>query len=836
VTEAKTESHIGEVQCQLEEQMNVLGKLRLRRQIESQRSRGEESKTPAGRRLISHSIRPFAAAISQFLGEAFSGRAGKKHTAAKLLDKIEPDVSALLASKALMNSVSLLRNLQTAALECGGMIEDEIRYRAFIEADKKTWTRAQRGYHTDHYTHRRRVLQAAAKREGVELPDNWTREQRFHVGMKLIDLFQASTGLIEVRRFRGGKGRIQYELRATPATLDWIKDRHEAAEALTPVHLPMVEPPLDWSSPSNGGYRYGLKGKLRLVKTRNRGYLDELHNVDMPLVYQAVNALQQTAWRINKRVLEVAKHAAERGHGRGGLPATEQLDLPEKPHNIGEDEEARKDWRRSAAQIHSTNRSRGSKAIQIQRTIWVADRFSSFNALYFPYVLDFRGRAYPAPMFLQPQGTDLAKGLLEFSEGKAVGENGWWWLAVHGANCLAEDPDSGLKIDKLSLQERVDWVFDNTDRLCRVAQDPYEHTLWDSADKPLQFLAFCYEWADFADYWNDDRPEEYISHIPVAMDGSCNGLQHFSAMLRDPIGGAAVNLTPQDRPADIYQEVADRALERATEDAAEGNLLASAWLQTGFIDRKLCKRPVMTMPYGSKQFGMREQILEVIREKIEGGWPGFEAVNQDGELYYGKGWHEAGYMAAVIWEAIGKVVVSAREAMDWLQQAAGLAAKDALPIYWTAPSGFPVMQAYPAMQLRMVKTMLAGNIIKPRLQDEQQDKLDKTRQRNGVSPNFVHSLDAAAMMLTIHAAQEYGVTAFAMVHDSYGTHAADAETLAACTRVAFVDMYEAFDPLKKLRDELLDQLPEESTGELPELPEAGSLDLRQVEESDYFFS
>ena len=39
------------------------------------------------------------------------------------------------------------------------------------------------------------------------------------------------------------------------------------------------------------------------------------------------------------------------------------------------------------------------------------------------------------------------------------------------------------------------------------------------------------------------------------MDGSCNGLQNFSAMLRDEVGGKAVNLIPSDKPQDVYMEV-----------------------------------------------------------------------------------------------------------------------------------------------------------------------------------------------------------------------------------------------------------------------------------------
>ena len=44
--------------------------------------------------------------------------------------------------------------------------------------------------------------------------------------------------------------------------------------------------------------------------------------------------------------------------------------------------------------------------------------------------------------------------------------------------------------------------------------------------------------------------------MPIALDGTCNGLQHYAAMLRDEVGGKAVNLVPSDKPSDVYGDVA----------------------------------------------------------------------------------------------------------------------------------------------------------------------------------------------------------------------------------------------------------------------------------------
>lgn len=49
------------------------------------------------------------------------------------------------------------------------------------------------------------------------------------------------------------------------------------------------------------------------------------------------------------------------------------------------------------------------------------------------------------------------------------------------------------------------------------------------------------------------NPSTYMSHLPVHMDGSCNGLQHYAALGRDEAGGKAVNLLPSDKPQDVYK-------------------------------------------------------------------------------------------------------------------------------------------------------------------------------------------------------------------------------------------------------------------------------------------
>jgi DNA-directed RNA polymerase, mitochondrial len=129
---------------------------------------------------------------------------------------------------------------------------------------------------------------------------------------------------------------------------------------------------------------------------------------------------------------------------------------------------------------------------------------------------------------------------------------------------------------------------------------------WGEADKPWTFLAACKEWKRYREEGPDFR-----SHLPVSMDGTCNGYQHLSAMGRDPIGGLATNLVPAGEPQDIYQKVADRANRRIERDAENGGPDADAARQLlGKIDRNDAKHATMTTPYGVTRGTIYKQLLE----------------------------------------------------------------------------------------------------------------------------------------------------------------------------------------------------------------------------------
>ncbi len=803
-----------ERQLELESEMVGLGKKRYWDRVYKAREQGEESTTSYGTQIIKRMLEPLSASITAFIEEAFSGRPGPKAVAAKYLKDCDADTLAYIILKEAMNGATTKRPAQVVAIAVASAIEDEMRFRKFEECAKREWKWASETVNkqTQSVVHKRRVLMvmmARAAEENKELQwDTWEETKKLHIGIKCLDLVITTTGMFKYATVFAGKHKTETEIQPTKEFLDVIQDRAEFCAVLQPVYLPTIIPPKPWKNPYSGGYHSTIVRRLPMVKTKNKNYLEELANTagNMPLVYQAVNAVQATAWRVNTKVLEVMQQVWDSGLVVKGIPSREDLPLPPKPESIATDKAVRREWKRAASKVYGKNAQIASKRLLAAKLLYMGEKFAKEPTIYFPMQLDFRGRMYAVPSYLNPQGCDAAKGLLTFSEGKPLDAAAMRWLKIHGANCYGED--------KCSMDNRVKWVEENHDDIVRSGQDPITTTsFWADADKPWQFLAFCIE---YAAVWNDPG---YCSSLPVSVDGACNGLQHFSAMLRDSIGGSAVNLIPTQLPQDIYARVADVTTKKVTHDVTQDTLYSHEWAHHG-ITRKVTKRSVMVLPYGGTLYSSREFVSDYM---VEVG------------LEWEDGFKRAAYLAKHIWSSIGDVVVAARHAMEWLQAAARAACDEKIPIVWTTPVGFPVVQAYADTTSQRIKTKIGGSCVKLILSQEHPTKLDRRRQCNGISPNFVHSMDACCLMLSTNRAADEGIRNFAMVHDSYGTLAADMDRMAVCLREAFVDMYQV-DVLADFQSSILAGLSEENKKAVPPLPEKGDLNIEAVKDSVYFFA
>ncbi|CAA2989173.1 DNA-directed RNA polymerase 2, chloroplastic mitochondrial [Olea europaea subsp. europaea] len=587
-----------------------------------------------------------------------------------------------------------------------------------------------------------------------------------------------------------------------------IKGLERTARHMVIPYMPMLVPPVKWTGYDRGAHLYlpsyvmrthGARQQSEAVKRAPRKQLEP--------VFEALDTLGSTKWRVNKRVLGIIDRIWASGGCLGDLVDRNDIHLPEQPDT--EDEALLKKWKWKVQSIKKENRERHSQRCDIELKLAVARRMKEEEGFFYPHNLDFRGRAYPMHPHLNHLGSDICRGILEFAEGRPLGKLGLHWLKIHLANLFANG------VDKLSHEGRISFVENHLDDIFDSADRPLEGKCWWlKAEDPFQCLAAC---INLSEALRSPSPETTISHIPVHQDGSCNGLQHYAALGRDKLGATTVNLVAGEKPGDVYSGIAARVLEIMKSDALKDPAVFPDALHAraliSQVDRKLVKQTVMTSVYGVTYVGARDQIKRRLKER--------DAIADDAELF-----SAACYAAKTTLTALGQMFEAARSIMSWLGDCAKIIASENQPVQWTTPLGLPVVQPYRKVGRHLVKTSLQILTLQ-----RETEKIMVKRQRTAFPPNFVHSLDGSHMMMTAVACKKAGLN-FAGVHDSYWTHACDVDKMNRILREKFVELYDA-PILENLLKSFEESFPSLS---FPPLPERGDFDLRDVLDSPYFFN
>jgi DNA-directed RNA polymerase len=435
--------------------------------------------------------------------------------------------------------------------------------------------------------------------------------------------------------------------------------------------------------------------------------------------------------------------------------------------------------------------------------------------IYYPYFLDFRGRAYPIPPYLNHTGGDLSRGLLRFYDARPLGDRGLFWLMVHTATLF------GGGVDKENYLKREQWCVKHVLQMAKSVVAPLDDRWWLTADKPFQFLAAA---SELYHALRAPDPTKFMSHLPVHTDGSCNGLQHYAALGRDKWGGTCVNLVAADKPQDVYARVLDTVVVKLQADASNPSAAKQSIAQkllTLKLNRKIVKQAVMTSVYGVTMIGARDQILARLQELPEAvalfdneGKEGLHAVSM--------------YLAGLTLSSLYDAFAGARRIQNWLGDCATRMSQVQQPVSWMSPLGLPIIQPYRAAQMHTVTTTLQRVSL---ASHSDHLPVSGVRQKSAFPPNFIHSLDATHMMMTASNCKARGLT-FASVHDSYWTHAGSMDQLATALREEFVNLYEQ-PILEQTRDMWVRRYPEIP---FPPVPQVGDLDIKEVLKSPYFFN
>lgn len=840
-----------EQQLELEKIYKTLAEDSVYNKLIKDKQNKDYTKNKVGKGIISNIIDVYTTNIEHLVIDSMKSKKGAKAKYYKVINgfikQYKNSEQEFINTLALQTLKIVINNLAYERRECnrlasiiGRELQEEVELYTFMHTVDHAEKRYEKALNQ---RVRRKYKEEFIKRayDGNKFEFlKYTEDELTALGMELLELLVESTDFFYMTTT--GKKNLT-EIQPSEIFLKAIQKSEENLIARSVKLVPTIIPPKPWHDMFNGGYYGALLYNsdfmrqhpyIRSTQTLKR-YLARLNELDLKPIYDAVNKIQNTAYHINNFVLDTVGKILDVGGDRAGIPRLEPYGkLPSFPFSkeeIDKSEELQKQFKEHKKKIvkliHKENQRKG-RTLRCIMVYKLAKDFSKFDTIYFPMNIDFRGRIYPIPTGLNPQGDDMTKGLLEYSAPKAVSsEDSMKWLEIHGAGLAGHD--------KISLEERVQWVHENLDNIKASVSDPLGYSWWMEQDKPFQFLAWCKEYVNALDYLaNNKTLIGFKCHCVIAYDGTCSGLQHYSALLRDPIGGSAVNLIDHDKPSDIYQEVANKVIIEVEKDSQfgtveekdkKGNMvagtkpIAQAWLAYG-ITRKVCKRPVMTLAYGSGQYGFGDQI--------------YEDTCKDDPHFAGVGdFRAARYMAKKVWDAVQTTVVSATQGMAFLKKLAGELASENMPVEWITPLGLPIQQMYLDLHTISYRLRFGGASVRRRIYvtlPKEGEDTDIRKQVTGVAPNFIHSLDATHLMMSVNACQ--GVSNFTTIHDSFGTSLGEAEELRKVIRQQMVRLYTENEPLKSFKEHAEELLGRQLD---IELPAKGSLDINSILASKFVF-
>ena len=794
-------------QTKLDEEMVELGRERYQRKVRKAKEMELESTTSVGQRMLGEAIGVLSEAIKEWMQVA-SKAPGRRHRAYPFLIELPTDVVSALTARTVLDAISIERKITSTATTIGRILEDEYKFRRLKEEEPALWQQMNRVLgKTKSSKTRSKFINNSMRFHKIVLAQ-WDLKDATAVGLTVIELMRQATGLIDIKTRTDIRGKSYTYIQPTDDVMRWMRDCHEYNELLNPVWLPMVETPVDWNNPYIGGYPATNHRRRPLIKTSDSAYLEELAETDLSDMYSAINTVQKTKFIVDAPLLAITKECWERGLAIGGLPSMEDERIPNKPMDIGTNEESRRRWRKLAARTHFENDRMKSKRLQVMKVLQLADKFIN-DTLRFPHTIDFRARGYPVPPYLNAQGPEYASSLLSFHQGKKLSDKGVEWLYKHTAGTWG--------LDKKTFDERLSWTEDNMGLILKIGSDPLSDMTWADADKPWKFLKSCQEIARL----HEEGQKSFISHIPLGADAVNQGLQIYSILGKDQVGGQATNVVPTTTPEDVYDSVAKIVEQRLYEENSE---YGNKWLAFG-IDRKTTKRQTMTVVYSSTFYSCRSYTAEWFYAELKKG-----KENPFGEETY----RPCNYLAEKIWEAIGEVVSSARLIMDWMKECTVICLDNDVVPRWHTPLGFPVKMNYEKTDKYSVKTLVSGTLRQHRLRIPN-GEVNRRRILNAMCPNFIHSLDGFGGLLggVVLNCSSKGIKSFSPTHDEYEVLAEDMEILHHSIREVSVEIFSE-DILSNLRNDLSYLLPADII--LPEAPPLGSLDIMDILKSKYYFN
>jgi len=541
---------------------------------------------------------------------------------------------------------------------------------------------------------------------------------------------------------------------------------------------PLRHKPMEWKSIDKG---IGTNANLRLIPD----YLSSSSYISAQ-VLRAVNLLQSVPFEIHSVLARLAHSLLQ------------SLDKPVR-------------------ESYKTEGEYQSELGKYENTIRLYSEVSKLRkgTVYFAITCDQRGRMYYRGGDLTPQGNDYCKALLQFKNKVKLGSKGLKAIVLQVANSL------GIKGSITKRLSVVNNMYKNG-AFKAISSTIEDITIIDSlkGDKWQAFVAIL-ELNRVMELIKSGVAKETIeSQLVVHQDGTCNGLQHISAFVKDRKTAGTVNLlasTEDDTPKDIYGLVVDNARKYVLDEHMH---IVDA------LGRELGKKPVMVGGYGATIGTQKLEVLKTILEYLR-------ETNTDID--------RPDFLASAIVKGIEDTIPAISKFTNAIKaQALSFLQNKGEKIEWRTIDGFRVITEYRDIESKMVRT-IEGGLSACISYDTNGDKIstpiDEVKTAGALSPNFVHSNDAAMVRETVIEVNKSIETEIVAIHDSIGCHAGNYERVSKAIRRSFVKLFTEYNMLESLAKCLDKEYNKEDENDyLKVIKFEGDFDIQETLNSTYLFS
>jgi len=552
--------------------------------------RGRGSQTLTGSKLIKAAVEACASSFQANINHTLRGVAGRDMAlVANTVGKMDPEVLVVITLKVVMDSVLLKdrpnkkqvvdNEIKSVTSKIGAAIHHEARLSSYREQSPKLYKHIEKSWNEHGHksvAYRVTGMARSMNKQGIEWKA-WSPLQTNKIGAKMLNWVAEATGnqWFTIETHMIGKNKKVTTIYPTRELLGIRDSIMNAACNMAYLSWPMLCKPVPWSSEQHGGYLTADARSHTLV--RGHKGTPQAQN-ELPL--EMLNNLQTVAYRLNRPVLDVAQYCYDHWMEVGCFHRKAATVVESWLSEDATKEEIR-DYRRYRKAVEDENCKLTAKNWQTTEAMYVANIFKDEPEFYLPWNFDYRGRVYSICTSLQPQGTDFQKSLFYFAEEGPINAD---WLYWHAGTTWG--------LDKKTHADRIAWAKDQHEMFTIIASDPVEAMpIWSKADEPWMFLAAALEIHECL-----IAKTKATSGLPIGVDATCSGLQHLSALTLNRDAAYQVNVVPTPVPSDGYRTVAERARKFLPKHVGD------------WIDRKVTKRTVMTLPYGVTKESARHYI------------------------------------------------------------------------------------------------------------------------------------------------------------------------------------------------------------------------------------